>query len=124
MPPRLEIFGVHPIDASEPCHLVEVLIQNNDKDLNLPGFTQPIADQPQDNWQVPWDERFLSLGGTEQIVEQFEKPNSWTGDLRVAFFFHYLDLGRPILTPFGEVELPAPTEKPVRLDFIEYEEPD
>jgi hypothetical protein len=36
---------------------------------------------------------------------------------------HFLDLSRPLRTPFGEIPLPEPTEHPERLAIVEYEEP-
>jgi hypothetical protein len=36
---------------------------------------------------------------------------------------HYLDPARPLRTPFGDVELPDPNDRPYRLASIEYEEP-
>ena len=45
------------------------------------------------------------------------------GDARIVFFFHYLDPGRPLLTPAGRVPLPRATPRPRRLAAIAYEEP-
>jgi hypothetical protein len=47
----------------------------------------------------------------------------WRGDVRLVFFFHYLDTELPLVTPFGDIRVPTPTERPARLDGIEYEEP-
>jgi serine/threonine protein kinase len=51
-----------------------------------------------------------------------EWPASAT-EVRIAFFFHFLDLHRPLLTAAGPVQLPAPSPRPARLDFLHYEPP-
>ena len=51
------------------------------------------------------------------------EPIEYSGSLRVAFFFHYLDLSRPLETPLGDVALPDPSPAPERLSFMEYEAP-
>jgi hypothetical protein len=40
-----------------------------------------------------------------------------------VFFFHYLDLKKPIITPAGSLSLPKPTKQPAHLNDIEYESP-
>ncbi len=53
-----------------------------------------------------------------------EKPDSWIGNIRLVFFFHYLDLSKPFLTPFGPIALPKESPQPERLLQIAYEPPD
>jgi hypothetical protein len=43
--------------------------------------------------------------------------------LRAAFFFHYLDLSQPLLTPFGPVTVPPESPVPPHLAAIKYEQP-
>ena len=43
------------------------------------------------------------------------------GQIRYAFFFHYLDFMKPLITPAGSLSLPKPTSKPAQLKDIEYE---
>jgi hypothetical protein len=70
--------------------------------------TQEVAGQPKMNWQAPYDERLL---------EESE------GKARYAFFFHYLDLKKPLLTSAGSIALPKPTKAPPRFQDIVYESP-
>jgi hypothetical protein len=58
--------------------------------------------------QVPYD---------EQVISESD------GKARVAFFFHYLDLSKPLLTPAGTLALPPPKKIPARLKDIVYEAP-
>ncbi len=69
-------------------------------------ITQPVAGSPRSNWQVPYDEQPLDAEGK-----------------RWAFFFHFLDLRRRLLTPCGSVLLPSVTPLPQHLSKIEYSAP-
>lgn len=102
---RFTIRGVHPVEAAEPCHLIEVELSDAEG-FDWGQVTQEDATQLRDNWQVPYD---------EQPLDDDER--------RWAFFFHYLDLSKPLLTPAGPVKLPAPTPRPKHLDSAEYIEP-
>ena len=101
----MRIIGAHPVDASEPCHLIEVEFQQT-SEIDWSEFTQELPDQDRDNWQVPYDETPLNDDET-----------------RWAFFFHYLDLRKPLLTPDGPMGLPSPTPLPKHLESIEYDAP-
>src|SRR5690348_8909510 len=103
-----QIIGVHPVDAEVPVHLIEVLVEGNLDDFDVGDVTQEDPSQPKMNWQVAYDERFL------------EKAQD---KARSAFFFHYLDLEKPLLTSIGPLTLPEPTKVPQYLKEIEYEPP-
>jgi hypothetical protein len=120
----IEVIGVYPVRAVEPCHLVELWVRELKGELPVADFSQEMKGQPRDNWQVPYDERVLNDGGTAQVGEQFPSLIEADGsDLRLAFFFHYLDFSRPLLTPAGPLTLPEETERPSRLEFFMYEPP-
>ena len=102
---RFIIRGVHPIEAADPCYLVEAELSDGE-DFDWGQVTQEDATQPRDNWQVPYDERPLDAD-----------ERGW------AFFFHYLDPSKPLLTPAGAIQVPAPTPRPTHLKDIEYMEP-
>ena len=92
----------------------------------LDGATpgQAIPGEAEDNWQVPYDEHFLNSEGTTILNPDYPDEIPRSVDLRVAFYFHYLDLSRPIKTPFGDMSLPEVTKKPGRLSILEYDPPD
>ncbi|GFO80608.1 MAG: hypothetical protein A49_02350 [Methyloceanibacter sp.] len=90
----------------EGLYLLEVEVEPADADVDWGEFTQPIDDTPRENWQAPWDERAVGDDGT-----------------RWAFFLHYLDPNRPLLTPIGECPLPRPTPTPQHLADIVYDVP-
>jgi hypothetical protein len=100
----LTILGVHPVAGHRQLFLLEAELDPA-APFSWDEVTQETAGQPRENWQVPYDEQPLD------------------GDRKWAFFFHFLDLEQPLLTPAGPVPLPAPTPLPDRLRAIEYEPP-
>ncbi|MGA2616394.1 MAG: hypothetical protein ABSF26_02215 [Thermoguttaceae bacterium] len=127
MTPRVEIIGVYPIEAAEPCHLVELWVRGSAAEFDIGKFTQEEPGQPQSNWQVPYGEKKINLSGTEIVADLWEimgeGGDAWKGDVRVAFFFHYLRPSEPMLTPFGRVAIPTPSAMPERLSFMKYDAP-
>ena len=105
---QASIIGVHPIEAGEPVHIIELLVEGDVDAVDIGEVTQVVAGQPKSNWQAPYDERMLE-----------ESP----GKIRYAFFFHYLDFQKPLLTPAGSLALPKPTKQPEHLKDFEYEPP-
>ena len=102
---KISVVGVHPIDAPQPCHLLEIAVSDPDDKFRWADVTQEEPGQPRGNWQAAYDESLVGAEGPEK---------------RFAFFFHYLDLAKPLLTSFGPVELPSPTPTPAHLKHIEY----
>jgi hypothetical protein len=111
-------------EAVESCHLIEVLIYDFQGDLDMTEFTQEVSRLPRESWQVPWDEYVLNEEGVAGGLAPFPGPLKKSGSQRIAFFFHYLDFSRPLITPIGEVHLPEATQRPDRLNSINYEPPD
>ena len=108
MATQTKIIGVHPIEADEPVHLVELLVEGDADAFDVGEVTQEVAGQPKSNWQAPYDER---------VLEESD------GKIRYAFFFHYLDLKQPLITPAGSVPIPKASKQPAHLKDIEYESP-
>jgi hypothetical protein len=124
--PAVEVVGVYPVEAPEPCHLIEVIVRGSTGRFDIGAFTQRDANLPEDEWQVPYDERLLDPLGESVAWDPWDGPGDgtvWEGDVRLAFFLHYVDLDSPLVTPFGDVPPPAPRERPVRLAAMVYEEP-
>ena len=98
-----EIRGVHLVEETERCYLIEVEL-GDATSFDWDSVAQESNDTAQSNWQAVWDEQPI-------------------GENRWVFFFHHLDLDRPITTSFGETPLPEPTPLPARLSGIKYESP-
>ena len=120
---RIEVVGVYPVQAPERCHLVELLVHKADVEFDIGSITQEVRGQPKENWQVPWDEHFLEHD-KERVINS-ENPDSPPAQtkFRVVFFFHHLKLSLPLKTALGDIDLPAPSAMPERLEYIQYEQP-
>ena len=114
---RIRLIGVHPVAAEELCHLIELTVLDGEPVEAIESITQEIAGQPRADWQVPYDEAYLTADG-ERVEQDRSEPTA-----RVAFFFHYLDPNLPLLTAAGPLSLPRPSPRPARLDFMQYEPP-
>ena len=122
---RVEVIGVYQIQAA--CHLVELQVRGVTRPFAFGDFQQEALGQPEAMWQCAWLEHILSADGARVLASPeavSAKQELFTGTMRVAFFMHHLDLRRPLLTPFGGVELPEQSRAPRRLSAIHYEEPD
>ncbi|MEZ5973650.1 MAG: hypothetical protein R3E96_02055 [Planctomycetota bacterium] len=97
------------METPQPCHLCEVQVAGVSQDFDFGLFTQPWPGRDELSWQVAYEEQLISRSQSQSTY---------------VFFFHYLDFSQPMLSPFGPLELPKPTPRPVRLDFVIYEPPD
>jgi hypothetical protein len=117
----VEVVGVYEVPGAADAHLVVVSTGVAPPELDIGAFTQEQPGEPRENWQAPWLERYLDPDGARVLTEAFDPPPEGLTSTRVVFFMHFLDLDRPLLTPEGPVDLPAPTELPDRLAAVEYE---
>lgn len=123
---KITILGVHPIEADEPCDLIEVLIEDAPRPIDFAHFVQPDPSRPPSNWQTAYDEHYLTPDGSNFLSDDpRQRPDfaACQGNLRAAFFIHYLDTTNPILTPAGSITLPDRTPLPDRLKIVRYEAP-
>jgi hypothetical protein len=104
---KFSVVGVYPVDAPEPCHMIEIQVDPSGESIDFGKITQEDPAQPQSNWQVAWHEQRV---GDAQLG-------------RWVFFFHYLQPKQPLLTPLGSIALPPVTPLPDRLRHIQYEQP-
>ena len=94
--------------------IVELLVENRDSTFRTSEFKQPVDDQPEENWQVAWAEAYLTSDGESLLVPRWDGPPD-SEKLRVAFFIHYWNPQKPLLTSYGRISCPEPTEMPERL---------
>jgi hypothetical protein len=118
---QLQVLGVHPVEeAPDPCFLVELRVGPGMPPLDLTAITQPTSGLPGNGWQAPVDAHLLDAEGTSGQVLEGGARRAVQPPARLAFFFHFLQLDRPLLTPIGPLLLPAPTPRPARLSFLRY----
>jgi hypothetical protein len=96
----------HVRDHFQGLYLIELKIEPPSAEVDWSAFTQPRADTPEEEWQVPYDEQPLD-----------ESSGRW------IFFLHEVVPSRPLRTPVGPRELPAPSPCPAHLAHVEYASP-
>jgi hypothetical protein len=118
---QLLVLGVHPVEeAPDPCYLVELRVGPGLPALDLTAITQPTSGLPGNGWQAPVDAHLLDPDGASGQPLDPGAARAVPAPARLAFFFHFLQLDRPLLTPIGPLQLPAPTPRPPRLAFLRY----
>lgn len=90
--------------------LIEMEVRGAPADFDLGRFHQDGSDQ------VPYDEKYFSIGGSEIVVDGFDTPNQ--RDFRVCFFLHYFDATKKIVSPYGEFVPTEIMEMPERLRAV------
>ena len=125
----VEVLGVYAVPGNPDVSLIEVTVDRPPSGVDVGDFTQEDPNSDRENWQVPYDERYLNSDGTQEIGERWEswrlKPGSEEPPTtRLVFYIHFLVSGRVLLTPDGDVALPPAQALPSRLAFVEYEPPD
>jgi hypothetical protein len=115
----IQLVGVYPVDTVEPVHLVEVIIDDPFDDIDFGSFTQEPLDIV--TADVAAGEDIEENDATAHFPQAVEDLGG--GQTRVVFFFHALDPSRPLESPFGPLQLPAPTDRPGRLSAISYGPP-
>jgi hypothetical protein len=96
----------------ESVALIEAVVRNADERFDIGDFTQRLDGVPRGNWQAAYDEAWLTPDGTSR------SSGSHTGagaDLRIAFFLHCWDTGKPLVSSYGDIHCPAVSEMPERL---------
>jgi hypothetical protein len=94
--------------------LVELLVRHRDDRFQSSDFCQPRDGVEENRWQVAWAEAYLSLDGESRLEARWpDQPDA--NDFRVAFFIHYWEHNRPLLSSYGELRCPAVREMPERL---------
>ena len=121
----IDLIGVYSVDGQKDVHLIELSVRAKYSDINIGEFTQKQDGVDRLSWQTPWDEKYLNDEGTIIIGDWINTPKDFTDITRIAFFLHFLDIGKPLATPFGDIKLKRPEAMPNRLTLIiKYERPD
>lgn len=112
---NITLIGIYSYDLEKDIYLIEIGINERPKFVDLCLFYQKDYDLPKDDWQTPYDERFLTDDGTI-IIGDFLNKNYIPGDkTRVVFFMLLENLSIPLSTPYGEINLINVQPMPERL---------
>lgn len=86
--------------------LIVIEVIPAEAEIDWSCVAQPLPGVARRNWQVPYEEELID-----------SVPGRW------AFFVHFVDSGRPLLTPVGERVLPSITPTPEYLVKKKYYPP-
>ena len=121
----VKFIGLYSVDESPDVTLVELIVDKKADEFDVGEFTQEIEDQPRLNWQAPFAEKYLSLDGETIIGDDIDLPEFLTDTTRLTFFFYFLDPSKPLITPFGKLQLIQKQEQPKRIKgLIKFEDPE
>jgi len=116
--------GIYTVDNNPEVHLIELTFDNPPEEIDIGLITQELKGEESDNWQTPWDEKYLDENG-EKVIGDFAEIPQGQKKTRLVFFFHFIDFSKPLLTQSGQLTLIKPITLPLRLkDLINYEKPD
>ena len=117
----VELIGIYDIKSENDVKLIELVISANINDFDAGQITQEIKGTDRLDWQTAYNEKYLDLEGEKIIGDDFEKPND-LNKFRIAFFFYYLDLSKPLISQFGLIRLINTVGMPDRLNnLIDFE---
>lgn len=119
-----QLIGIYKIDGVDCANLVEIIFEEEICDFDCGEITQEIRNQDKLDWQTAYDEKYLNPDGTKIIGDDFDQPKELVS-FRIVFFFHYLDISKPLISQYGLINLTEIKELPERLKkLIEYREVD
>lgn len=110
-----KIIGIYYVDENPDVSLVELVIDKKVEEIDIGEFTQEVESQPQLSWQAPFAEKYLSSDGETIIGDDFHMPDSKAESTRFTFYIYFLDPAKPLLTPFGPIQLPPRQDPPKRI---------
>ena len=68
---------------------------------------------------APYDEVYFSLDRQRVLARAFQRPD--VTDFALAFYIHFFDVRRPVVTPYGNIKLPKPVSpRPPHLAGLQY----
>lgn len=118
------LIGTYQVNGQPNVHLVEATVNTKHSDIDIGKFTQEQDGVDRPDWQSPWDEKYLNEDGTAIIGNWMDSPKGENEKTRLAFFLHYVDFQKPLITPFHQIAFGQPEKMPERLSsMIEYEQP-
>lgn len=94
--------------------MIEVLVTDPDAAFNISGFVQPDPLRSENDWQVAWNEKFLTADG-ETVIGEYPCKLPDALQYRVVFAIHSWNPDLPLGSSYGDLVLPAMEPLPERL---------
>ncbi len=94
--------------------LIETQIKRPDDHFCVNDFTQVQPGLPRESWQAPYLVRYLDAEGL--ILLEYDDGKAPRRDhFRCAFYLHFFQDGKPLITSYGERFCPHRSSMPDRL---------
>ena len=121
----MKLIGLYVVNENPDVTLLELSIDKKANEIDIGEFTQEIENEPRPNWQATFSEKYLDKDGIKIIGDDINLPSILTGTTRLTFFFYFLDINKPLITPFGQLLLTQRIAQPKRIkNLIVFEDPD
>jgi len=65
-----QVIGVSPVEADQPCHLVELTICDPYREFNVDDLTQVDENVEKGLWQAAYDERYLDPQSLDPLPQR------------------------------------------------------
>lgn len=114
----MKLIGIYNVSSHDDINLIEMEFNCKPSSLDLMQITQENTSLPKSEWQVPYEEKYLNDVGDTVIGDMYSCDDIDADKTRVCFFMFYVDWSKPLITPYGKISLPKPTNMPVRLSSI------
>lgn len=118
---EIQVLGCHAFGA-DPWRLIDVQVTGLDEPLDLASWSLPAPGLPRENWQAPYNEHLLTSDGWVRWGVDGDLDTPASRSLRLCFWLYMMAEG-PLLTPSGEVAIPASTPLPEHLASLAFEAP-
>src|SRR5688572_113797 len=105
---KIDLIGIYDVQGEKDVYLLELYIKSKHTQIEIDKFTQAQENIDPLNWQSPWEEKYLNSEGTAITGDWLNLPEEILDDTRIIFFLHFLDFTKPLITPFGKIELKLP----------------
>ena len=109
-----QLIGIYRAENIPDVYLIELIMNIHANDVDVSSFTQRDDSIPKEDWQVAYDEHFLNEDGTKVIGTFIDHSKLAGAKTRVAFFMYFVDIGKPLISQYGETLLSEPTPMPER----------
>jgi hypothetical protein len=105
--------------------VVEALVSHADENFYVGDFVQPDPSRPEGQWQVAWNEKFLTADGEALLPERRSRAIPDERQFRIVFVIHFWKVDQPLHSSYGVLSLPTTQPLPERLwQLAPYERPD
>jgi len=102
-------------EALSTAVVVDALVRNLDERFDVIDFVQADPSKPESEWQVAWNETYLTADGNKILDERFPDRLPTIAEFRIVFVIHLWKPSLPLMSSYGELSVPPIQPQPERL---------